>query len=269
MKLTNNRKRNRNYRGDKKLGRPTYNAGYVLTPKQISFIVAILLTDGWLGLGPTYKNPSIGLQLAKRSETFIQLFVETLKDIVTAKPLSRMRTARSSGDKKFEQIQIRTVAHPDLHQFVKAFGGHGRNKTVPSVSYLMQVLNWESLAVVFMCDSSRKGKGARAMELHFQGYKGYKPLGRLCKVLYQKFGMKAYPTYYGKGLGGEDQYHIQVSGYSLPVIRKKLLPLMLPAFQYKVPVPGPLQRVDAYNSPWRQWWRENKDASWMEDIFEE
>lgn len=33
----------------------------------------------------------------------------------------------------------------------------------------MQVLNWESLAVVFMCDSSRKGKGARAMELHFQG----------------------------------------------------------------------------------------------------
>lgn len=265
--MQNSRKRIRRSIVTKPLGRPTYNPSYVLTPKQISFIVAILITDGWLGLGKGNKNPSIGLQLAKRSEILINLFVETLKDIVTAKPLSRMRTARSSGDKLFEQLQIRTVAHPQIHQFIEAFGGHGRNKTVPSVSYLMQVLTWQSLAVVFMCDASRKGAKGRAMELHLQGYSGYKPLGRLCKVLYQKFGIKAYTTYYGKSLGGEDQYHIQVSGYSLPIIRKKLLPHMLPEFHYKVPVPGPIQRVDAYNSPWRQWYKANKDATWMEDIF--
>lgn len=267
--MQNSRKRIRRSIVTKTLGRPTYNRDYVLTRDQIAFVVAILLTDGWLSLGKGNCNPSVGLQLAKRSESLVDLFVSTLKDVVTAKPLSRMRTARSSGDKKFEQLQIRTVAHPQFHQFVEAFGGHGRNKTVPSVSYLMQVLTWESLAVVFMCDGSRKGKGARAMELHFQGYKGYKPLGRMCKVLYEKFGIKAYPTYAEKSLDGEDQYHIQVSGYSLPVIRNKLLPHMLPAFQYKIPVPGPLQRVDAYNSPWRQWYKANKNASWMENIFED
>jgi hypothetical protein len=117
--------------------------------------VAILLTDGWLGLGKGNKNPSVGLQLKKSSESLIELFVKTLRELVTAKPLSRMRTARSSGTKKFEQLQIRTVAHPQFHQFVEAFGGHGRNKTVPSVAYLMQVLTWQSLAVIIMCDGSR------------------------------------------------------------------------------------------------------------------
>lgn len=80
----------------------------------------------------------------------------------------------------------------------------------------MQVLTWGSLAVILMCDGSRKGEGARAMEIHFQGYTGFKPLGRLCKVLYEKFGIKAYPTYAGLSLSGEKQYHIQLSGYSLP-----------------------------------------------------
>jgi hypothetical protein len=230
-------------------------------------IVAVVLTDGWIGFGPTYRNPSIGLQLCKRNESLIQYFVDTLKEVVTAKPLPRMRKAPGSGDKRFEQLQIRTVAHPQMHQFVKAFGGHGHNKTVPSVSYLMQVLTWQAIAVILMCDGSRKG-GGRGMEIHLQNFKGYKPLGRLCIVLYHKFGIKAFPSYYGFSSTGEKQYHIQISGFSLPVIRAKVLPLMLPAFKYKIPVPGTRFTVDTYNSPWPKWYRENKNATWLEDISE-
>lgn len=253
--------------GEKPLGRPGHNRDYVLTPDQIAFIVAIVLTDGWLSLGKNYSNPSVGLQLSKKSESLIQVFVDTLQDVVTAKPLCRMRGAPGSGDKKFEQLQIRTVAHPQMHQFVEAFGGHGSNKTVPSVSYLMEVLTWQSIAVILMCDGSRKG-GGRGMEIHLQNFKGFKPLGRLCIVLYRKFGIKAFPSFYGMSSKGEKQYHIQISGFSLPVIRAKVLPLMLPAFQYKVPVPGSRLTVDVYNSPWPKWYRENKNATWLEDIFE-
>lgn len=142
----NNRRRNRKSSGDKPLGRPTYNPEYVLTKKQISFCVAALLTDGWLSFGKTYKNPSIGFELAKRSESLVNFFVDTLQDLITAKPLLKRKGARSSSaDKKFENLQIRTVSHPQFHQFVKAFGGHGKNKTVPSVSYLMETVTWEAL----------------------------------------------------------------------------------------------------------------------------
>ncbi len=66
-------------KGSKPLGRPTHNPDYVLTNDQIAFIVAILLTDGWISLGKGYRNPSIGLQLAKRSESLVQVFMDTLK----------------------------------------------------------------------------------------------------------------------------------------------------------------------------------------------
>jgi hypothetical protein len=221
----------------KPLGRPTHNLEYVLTSFQISFIVAILLTDGWLAKGKAYANPSVGLQICKRNKELVDYFVEILQDFVTAEPLLRLKGALRSGDKLFEHYQIRTVAHPQFQQFIQAFGGHGTNKRVPSVSYLMQVFTWDSVAVLFMCDGSRKGQG-RGMELHLQSFIGFKPCGRVSIVLYQKFGIKAFPSYYGKSSSGEDQYHIQISGFRLPIIRKKVLPLMLPTFQYKVPVPG-------------------------------
>lgn len=87
----NNRRRKSNSGADKPLGRPTYNSGYVLTKKQISFSVGILLTDGWLSLGKNYKNPSIGLELSKRSESLIHLFVDTLKDLITGTPLLKRK----------------------------------------------------------------------------------------------------------------------------------------------------------------------------------
>jgi|JI71714B2RNA_FD_contig_81_933403_length_2544_multi_3_loop_2 hypothetical protein len=246
----------------KPTGRPTHNASYVLTPHQVGLITAFLLTDGWLSMGPTYRNPSIGLQLAKRSYSLIEKFVTELQEVVTGTPLPREREAFSSGEKTFIQYQIRTVSHPQMHQFVKAFGGHGKNKTVPAVSYLMEVLNWETLAVIFMCDGSRKSAEGRGMELHFQGFKGYKPLGRFCIALYQKFGIKAFPSYYGESLSGEEtQYHIQISAYSVDIIRDKLLPHMLPAFTYKIPTKEVTQIRDARVSPWRKWYHENKNAT--------
>jgi len=264
---SNSRRRIKKVGGNKPLGRPTHNPGYVLSKDQIAFVVAIILTDGWLELGKGNCNPQVGFQNCKRNEGMVQLFVNTLQEVVTAKPLSRFRTALSSGDKLFEQIQIRTVAHPQFHQFLEAFGGHGRNKTIPAVSYLMQVLTWQSLAVILMCDGSRKGEG-RGMEIHLQNYKGYKPLGRLCIVLYHKFGIKAYPSYYGISSTGETQYHIQISGFSLPVIRDKVLPLMLPSFTYKIPIPSDSLSVQTYKSPWRKWYRDNKEATWHENISE-
>ena len=124
----------------KPLGRPTHNLEYVLTPFQISLIVAFLLTDGWLAKGDKFTNPSVGLQICERNKELVDYFVKELQDFVTAKPLRRMKPAPGSGDKLFPQYQIRTVAHPQFQQFIQAFGGHGTNKKVPSVSYLMQVL---------------------------------------------------------------------------------------------------------------------------------
>jgi hypothetical protein len=252
----------------KSLGRPVHNPNYVLTSDQKAFITAILITDGWITVQKGGKNPSVGFQNSKQNEAFVQYFCQTLDSIITAEVLPRFRGAPRSRGKLFEQLQIRTVAHPQLWQFVEAFNGSGKNKTIPKVSYLMEILDWNSIAVIFMCDGSRKGKG-RGMEIHLQGFKGVAPASRLCIALYEKFGMKAFPSYYGKSSSGENQYHIQISGYSLPVIRDKVLPLMLDDFKYKIPETGKIQRVDAYNSPWRLWYRSNKNAIWRETFSEE
>lgn len=90
---SNSRKRLKKVGGNKPLGRPTHNRDYVLSKNQIAFLVAILLTDGWLELGKGNRNPQVGFQNCKRNEDLVQLFVDTLQEVVTAKPLSRFRTA--------------------------------------------------------------------------------------------------------------------------------------------------------------------------------
>lgn len=253
----------------KKIGRPNFNPDYKLTKRQKSLLVAMILTDGNLSHPPKNKNPLVGFQNCDRNKSLVQHLYKELKPIIKQTELTpRRRGAPGSGDRLFLQWFFRTVAHPELLQFEKEFGGAGKNKTVPKVSYLVNTLDWHGLAVMLMCDGSKRGGQGRGMELHLQGFNGSKPLDRVCVALYHRFGIKAFPSYYGKSQSGVDQYHIQISGYSLPIILKKVRPLMLPSFLYKIPNPGTRRTVDCYNSRWWPWYRQHKNAPWLETLEE-
>lgn len=89
---------------------------------------------------------------------------------------------------------------------------------------------------------------------------------RLCIALYKKFGLKCFTSKYGLSTAGEMQYHIQVSGYSHPIIYDKIRPHMLPEFQYKIPERASRTTVDAWNSPWLDWYKQNKEGEWQESF---
>lgn len=243
-----------------------WNPHYVLSFRQKSLIIAILLTDGWLSQGKNYKTPLVGLQLCERNKPLLLFIMRELQPLIRdAEPKKRLRGAPGSDPNTlFAQFYFRTVNHPQLSQFVIAFNGEGKNKTVPKVSYLMQYLTLEAVAVLFMCDGSRKGQG-RGMEIHLQGFQEI-PQKRLCIAMYKKFGIKCYTSNYGLSKAGQMQYHIQVSGFSHPIIYDKIRPLMLPEFQYKIPDPATRKTIDTWNSPWSVWYRTNKEGPWQESF---
>jgi hypothetical protein len=167
---------------------------------------------------------------------------------------------------------VRTVWHaafvPFYHDFYIRENGKPI-KTVPKFSKLMEHLEWDTFATMFMMDGSYHSKTGCGTELHVQSF-SYNAQSRLCIALYQKLGLKAWPVHYGyTERKGVHQFHIRISGSSLPLIREHCLPLMLEAFKYKVPEPSKRgdPNFNSNQSNWQEWYKNyNVNADWLEDI---
>lgn len=246
-------------------GRPPYNADYILNERQINCIVATLITDGWIELQRGAINPRIGLQQCEANRSLVEYWRDILDPIIGNRDLQLRNRTAPNGTRSFPQYMLRTANHPQLQQFITPFGGTGRNKTIPTLSYLMEHLSWESLAIMIMMDGSRHNEG-QAIELHLQGFPGDRPQGRLCHALYRKFGLKAWPARYGLSNSGEVQYHIMISGSCLELIRTNCLPHILPAFKYKIPAMGSRGNINQAQSPWLNWYESTKNEPWLESL---
>lgn len=258
--------------GEKKQRSKRVPSNAKLTFSQISLIVATLLTDGWLELQAGGKNPRIGLQLCETSFPLLQRWKEELGVFCPGMPGQVSKTPPKS-EKSFPQYQIRTGAHPEFNQFMGPFYTSDKKKQMPKCSYLIEYLTYESLAWILMFDGSVKSSQSKGLEIHVQGFpNSYASVSRLCVALYEKLSIMAKPTYYGLSKLGEKQYHIYISGHSLPCIRKNVLPYMLSEFQYKIPQLGVRGQINTEQRTWTAWYEANKNGQFREDldyVFEE
>lgn len=237
-----------------------------LTEQQISIAVATLLGDGWIEQRPKEVRPRIGLQLKAESLDLITYWIEVMDEYIGRKEPDVKKANKGSYSQK-DQWQKRTGAHDEFHQFRIAFGGVGRAKTIPKVSYLVETLTAEGLAFLIMLDGSVKSKESKGMEIHTQGFKGFEPTARLAVALYKKFGIKASVTRSDTEQGtGARQYHLYISGHSLPIIRKEILPHMLPAYTYKIPTPHVLPLRNHSQLSWEKFYDFVKDKPYLEDL---
>jgi hypothetical protein len=257
----------------KRRGLPTYNADYVLNPRQKKIILAMLLTDGSIHLQQTKsKNPHISFQNSRAHEELVQYLFDLLKPLIRAEsPTSVMKGSPANREQRFESLKFNTVSHPQFNQFIDALGGHGRNKTIPTVSYLVENMDWESFAVMIMCDGSIVGRFNRGMRIHLQNF-SYKAQVRLCIALYYRFGIKCIVRRTGVSKSGNILYNIQTSSYSLRMIQDKMLPYMLETFRYKVPDLEPIRTTnhgraaERHIRGWVNWYREHKNDPWLETL---
>lgn len=121
----------------------------------------------------------------------------------------------------------------------------------------MEFLDYEALAWMIMFDGSIKQKGARQIELHLQSF-DYDQQERICMALYMKLGIKCWPSHYGKSIAGVDQYHIQISGLSLPLIKKEVEPFVIPSFNYKIPFFSGKKYTSTKQSKWDEFYEKAK-----------
>lgn len=82
-----------------------WNRSYILTARQKSIIVAILLTDGWLSQGKNDKTPLVGLQLCDSNKSLLLFVMFELRQLIRdPNPKSRLRGAPgSASDARFLQ----------------------------------------------------------------------------------------------------------------------------------------------------------------------
>lgn len=239
------------------------------TPKQKKILIATVLTDGWIELQEKGKNPRIGLQLREASIDLLNVWLKEMRSLCTEKTVPKLvkkAPPKKSDDVEpefFDQYMVRTRCNPAFHEIFSEFGfsvetksDKSIKKTVPSIQYLKEYLDYEALAWMLMFDGSKKSDHGRQIEIHLQSF-SQEALIRLCVVLYYKLGINAWPSYYGKSKNQEDQYHIQISGFSLPTVLEKVKPFMLKSFHYKLPTMSSEREYSEANSPWPEFYKKN------------
>ncbi len=178
---------------NKSMARQTKNPDGVLNSLQKEVLVGSLLGDCWIELGKGAKNARIGLQLTVNSMDYFKEWVDLYQEWITQEVYE---TVKSFGDgAKKKQISIRTIRHPEFTSYLQVFRPEGsKEKLVPTVSWLMANFTENSLAALHTQDGSRHGVNAAAgFDIHSQGFT-FEGNARLAIMLYENFGLYAYPT---------------------------------------------------------------------------
>jgi LAGLIDADG DNA endonuclease family len=218
--------------------RQTRNPNQVLEPLQKEVLVGSLLGDCWIELGTGAKNARVGLQLTKNSLEYFNEWVDLFKDWIDQKTYNTVK-AFGTGP-AFPQVSIRTFRHPEFTKYYYVFRPPGSaKKLVPAVSWLMANFTDNSLAALHTQDGSRHGiKAASGFDLHSQGF-DFESNARLALMLYEKFGLYAYPTRDIHKKLNKVYWNIYISSDSyedyVALIQHKMVPAMA---KVKFPVSG-------------------------------
>lgn len=206
------------------------NKDLVLTPRQKQMLVGGLLGDCWIELGKGAQNARVGLQLSKKTEPYLVLWIEAFREWITQETYSTVKAYGSGAD--FPQLSVRTTRHPEFTAYYNVFRPSGSTeKIVPPVSWLMDNFTDVSLAELFAQDGSRHGLNAAAgFNIHSQGF-GFEGSARIALMLYEKFGLYAYPTRDVHKKINKVYWNVYISSDSyqdfVKLVQGKILPTML------------------------------------------
>jgi len=241
------------------MGRPVHRPELKLSSEQQKLIFAILLTDGWLEMQKKGINPRIGLQQSVQNKELIEFFLNELRLFITKEPQEVGKTApvnvklsNQRSEKRYPQVTVRTVCHPEFLQFIEVFKGHGKSKKMPDFEYLIEMLDWFSFSIILMTDGSRKNQG-QGMEIHLQSF-SKEELDSFCLALYKKLGIMSWPAKDKRSSKDDRQlYNVVISGYSMGTIREKTSPYMLESFRDKIPRESLQKKRNIKDSPFWSW----------------
>lgn len=252
-----------------------------LTERQKSVVVGTLLTDGFIEVSPNGKTARVGVELSVKGESLVKHWLNLMLPFCSGHIEYFERPPLTKGSDKIKMVRVRTFFHAQFLQFVEPFEEqvtltndsvkHKKKKNVPDYRYLMQHLNYEMFAIMLMMDGSVKNQG-RGMEIHIQGFTR-EAQDRLCLALYHKFGIKCWASEYKESSQPKNvnvtsivKYHITISGFSLQIIRQKILPWMLPDFSYKVPKLSAKVVTKTSQSPFVKWYKSMKTQAWVKEL---
>ena len=128
-----------------------------------------------------------------------------------------------------------TLAH---HSF-KFYGRRFYKRSVKRVPKdLSRFLTARGLAYWYMDDGSLKSAQSKGVILNTHNFT-LKEVEDLCRVLSQKFALKATPRKQRHQHKGQSKiyYQIYISGYSYELLRELIYPFLIPCMHYKFPTP--------------------------------
>ncbi len=233
-----------------------------LTAAQHALVFGTVLTDAWIEMQKRAKHARYGIQLTVNNASFVESIYKGLDGFV-AKPPTVVQKTPPRSTKIFEQMLIRTPAHPEFTEYRNTFYPQGK-KVVPAVSYLLPRITFLSLAYMLSCDGSIKSDQNKSMEIHLQSF-SEQSVGRLCIALREKLQIKCKPSKEKKRNGEGYQWVLYISGESHDILYNNVKPLMVESMQYKIPK----LRERPYTMPKNvcdDWYISNYYSNFREDI---
>ncbi len=244
------------------MGRPpSLDYSRKLTAEQHELVFGTVLTDAWLELQKGAKHARYGIQLTKNNMSFVEFIYKGLDGFVIHPP--KVVPKKAPNKKVFEQMLIRTPAHPEFTEYRKTFYPKGK-KVIPPVSYLLPRITYKSLAYILSCDGSIKSDENKAMEIHSQSF-SEQSVGRLCIALREKLQIKCKPSKEKKRKGEGYQWVLYISGESHNILYNNVKPLMVESMQYKIPTLRKRPYIMTQNVC-DDWYNSNYNSNFREDI---
>lgn len=194
------------------------------TDREFSILFGILLGDAWIEVSSPTSNARLGFSFTIKTELLFDMIHFTFKKWITSPSRIRSRIVPDSKYTKASkqpnpQKTVRTVYDKifvPIHRMFYILEGNSWRKVIPSVPVLTNLFTPLAFAYLLLCDGSRKSKQTYGYKIHLQGL-GFEGVARICIVLYEKWGIKAWPTLDNAKKKGVNYWIVYIASSSFPI----------------------------------------------------
>jgi hypothetical protein len=200
-----------------------YKARLKLSAEQKEILIGILLGDATLqsqNRGRTYR---LKVEHSIKQRAYVEYLYHIFKEWVLTPP--SLKKVVKFGGKTYTTLVFSTLSTVSLRFYAHQFYKDNR-KVVPKL--IERWLTPKALAYWYMDDGSIKSKESKGVIFNTQGY-WKEDVVKLVKVLRKRFDLQA------KLRRQKEGYQIYISGKSYEMLRKLILPFILPEMRYKFP----------------------------------
>jgi hypothetical protein len=200
-----------------------YKARLKLSAEQKEILIGILLGDATLqsqNRGRTYR---LKVEHSIKQRAYVEYLYHIFKEWVLTPP--SLKKVVKFGGKTYTTLVFLTLSTVSLRFYAHQFYKDNR-KVVPKL--IERWLTPKALAYWYMDDGSIKSKESKGVIFNTQGY-WKEDVVKLVKVLRKRFDLQA------KLRRQKEGYQIYISGKSYEMLRKLILPFILPEMRYKFP----------------------------------